>query len=94
MKKKIAILLVLALSGCAAMYEKKLASFKGATESELIRSWGAPHRAYESDGRKFLTYQSSRVAAYRGMAASYSCQTTFELENGLVVSTNFTGNDC
>lgn len=94
--KKTLVVLIVLLSGCATTggYERKLSSFNGATEPELIRTWGAPHRAYESDGRKFLTYQSSRVAAYRGMAASYSCQTTFELENGRVVSSNFDGSDC
>ena len=96
MKKMLAVLLIstFALQGCAAIYEKKLASFKGATEPELIRDWGAPQSVYESDGRKFLTYRSSRIAGFGGMIANYSCQTTFELENGRVVSANFKGDDC
>lgn len=118
--KKISLLLIVALTGCATTggYERKLASFNGATELDLVRSWGAPQRIYEADGRKFLTYSSSRiisapgmapnytmsmigstayinrVGGYGGMTASRSCQTTFELENGRVVSYQYDGNDC
>jgi len=118
--RKSYLLLVFLLLGCAttAGYEKKLASFNGATELELVRAWGPPQQTYETDGFKFLTYSSSRVISvpgmapnytttmtgntahtqrvggYGGMTASKSCQTTFELKDGIVVSSKWKGNDC
>lgn len=117
---KLYLLLVIFLLGCAttAGYERKLASFNGATELELIRAWGPPQQTYETNGFKFLTYSSSRiisvpgvapnytttvmgntaytqrVGGYGGMTASRSCQTTFELKEGIVVSWKWQGNDC
>jgi hypothetical protein len=63
---------VFLFSGCAATnvnkeanerYNAMMDSFLGESESTLVRAWGPPDRAYESDGVKFLKYSSSRTVA-------------------------------
>ena len=96
MKFKI-LLLALILVGCATTkgYQTKLESFNGVSEAELIKEWGAPQRYYESDGKKFLTYSTSRFVFVSGTGGlSLSCQTTFELGSGKVISSTFKGKDC
>ena len=50
------------LGGCALLttagYEKMLDTWVGRQEIDLVRSWGAPDRVYEVDGRKFIGYSS------------------------------------
>jgi len=72
------LLIVLAnvLASCAttAGYEKLLSSWVGAQEIDLVRSWGPPIQSYETGGRKFIVYSSSRTVYLPGSAPSY--QTT------------------
>ena len=39
-------------------YESHVSSFLGVEEAELVQKWGPPQQAYESGGRKYLTYSS------------------------------------
>ena len=63
MKKHLWIVVLgLFLSGCAtqANYVKILDSWVGATESQLVNSWGPPLGSYTKDnGGKILTYQQT-----------------------------------
>jgi len=74
MRKNLYVAVALTLVGCAttAGYEKILNSWIGADELKLVRSWGPPQQTYESQGRKFLTYASSRNVYVPGMAPSYT----------------------
>lgn len=80
----------MALSGCTTTsgYEKKLALFYGISEIDLIMLLGTPQQVYEAGGRKFLTYSFSKsvmVPAGEGsIENTKSCQTTFEVEKGIV----------
>jgi len=59
MKKVFLLLLCLGLSGCAttAKYEAKLNTWIGASENDLIASWGVPDKVYQmSDGKKAIGY--------------------------------------
>ena len=65
------------LSACATQedFEAKLSSWVGHSGSELISSWGPPHRVYESGGQKYLTWSSSGTMVIPGSSPSYN--TTF-----------------
>jgi hypothetical protein len=73
MRKSLLIVIALTLVSCAttAGYEKILNSLMGADELRLVRSWGPPQQTYESQGRKFLTYSSSRNVYVEGTPPSY-----------------------
>ena len=51
---------------------KILNSWVGATELDLIRKWGLPQQSYETGGRKFVVYTSSRSVYIPGTAPSYT----------------------
>jgi hypothetical protein len=73
MLRYFAFVVVFALSGCAttAGYEKVLASWVGAQEVDLVRSWGPPVQAYEAGGRKFIVYSDRRNVYLAGTSPSY-----------------------
>lgn len=62
------------LTGCAtrANYEKALNSWVGSSEIDLIRKWGVPQQFYETGGRKFIVYSSSRNMRIPGTPPSYN----------------------
>ncbi|WP_153307520.1 lipoprotein [Desulfospira joergensenii] len=68
------LLLALVVSSCAttAGYKKIVESWIGASELDLIRSWGPPQQTYETGGVKFLVYNSSRNVYLPGRAPTYS----------------------
>ena len=75
MKKALALTAVMIiLTGCAtrANYEKALNSWVGSTEIDLIRKWGVPQQFYETGGRKFLVYSSSRNMHIPGTPPSHT----------------------
>lgn len=56
--------IVFALSACATgqAYEEYLQQWVGASEQELVSTWGAPDSSYETgDGSKILTWRRSRT---------------------------------
>ena len=77
MKMKLIDLVAVVLAGCATAenYERKLASWVGASETDLIRAWGAPQQAFDSGSSRFLTFSSHRNVFLPGTAPTV--QTTF-----------------
>jgi len=58
----VGVILGLTLNGCAThgKYTQLLDTWVGATENELVNSWGPPLGSYvKDDGSKVLTYQES-----------------------------------
>jgi hypothetical protein len=103
MKRTLILLIAaVALSGCATTttttsgYEKKLAPYNGISEIDLIMLLGTPQQVYKEGGKKFLTYSFSRtVPAEQGSTGNTkSCQTTFEVEKGIVIGSTWKGNAC
>ncbi|WP_312105541.1 hypothetical protein [Pygmaiobacter massiliensis] len=74
MKKLFSCSVFILLAGCAtsAKYEAVLDSWIGSSELEIVRSWGPPAQAYETGGRKFLVYTSSRNVVLPGTAPTYT----------------------
>lgn len=66
--------LFLFIAGCSTTedFEKKLASWVGSSERELISTWGPPHRAYESGNTKYLTWNQSGAMTLPGTQPTYS----------------------
>jgi len=56
------------LTGCVTKqeHENTLSSWYGATEEELVASWGVPTSFYELDGKRYLTYSNSSQAMIPG----------------------------
>lgn len=79
MKLKIflSIFFIVILSGCAteSKYREVLKSWIGASESELISSWGPPDSVYENNkGGRILTYKAIGNFFIPGTSPTY--QTT------------------
>lgn len=70
MKRVMMLVLCLGICGCAttAQYEKKLNTFIGTSEDNLIASWGVPDKTYTlQDGKKaveFVHKYSSQSGGY------------------------------
>ena len=99
MKRTLIFLIAaVALSGCATTggYEKKLATYNGISEMDLIMLLGTPQQIHEEGGKKFLTYSFSRTvpAAEGDIKNTKSCETTFEVEKGIVIGSTWKGNAC
>ena len=53
-----ALCVTLALAGCASRTSKTMASWVGHDYSELVMSWGAPHReAPDGKGGRIIVYE-------------------------------------
>ncbi|MBN9132449.1 MAG: lipoprotein [Nitrosospira multiformis] len=99
MKRTLILLIAaVALSGCATKggYEKKLIRYNGLSERDLIILLGTPQQVYEEGGKKFLTYSRIvTVPAEQGsIGNTRSCETTFEVEKGIVIGSTWKGNAC
>lgn len=77
MKRLLLIAVLVALSGCAttANYEKTLKSWVGASELDLVRSWGPPQSTHTTGGRTFLVYSSARSVLMPGVQPTYTANT-------------------
>lgn len=73
-KLLLGLILICAISGCATQkkYQSILNTWLGASENQLISSWGPPDNVYESDSSKFLTYTTSRNVVLGQTNASYT----------------------
>ncbi len=73
-KNLLFVLLILFISGCATTeeYRKIIDSWVGSTEIDLIRSWGAPQRSYQSGDTKFIVYNASRNIRISGTTPTYT----------------------
>jgi hypothetical protein len=105
----LALVMGLASTSCATeeKYAAQMQGWVGRPERELLATWGAPYRAYESDGTRYLTYARlslipvggyyDRWDSWYGSSArtmALSCETTFVVANGIVQSFSHRGNDC
>lgn len=72
--KKIICLLFLFLVGCAttANYEKILNSWIGASEIDLVRTWGPADNQFNSSGIKFISYQKNGAVYIPGTSPTYT----------------------
>ena len=94
------------MTGCATLgkYEASLDSLKGSSDVSLIKSWGPPAEAFDSNGHTFLVYKFSRLKPFGSIAnpigspANYTtalfCTTVFDIFGGHVVDWAIKGNDC
>jgi hypothetical protein len=99
LKKLLIIWAVVLLSGCAtaANYEKILNGWVGASEDNLLATWGPPNNVYSSGGMKYLTFGgASGMVFMRGMAIPVSCQTTFTIAEATrtITTWRYEGNAC
>jgi len=80
-------LVALTLASCATVpdYNEVLKAYEGRAEIDLLRDWGAPSSSYQSDGSKFLTYQSQRNVLVPGVAPVMT--TTFVGNTGFTTTT-------
>jgi hypothetical protein len=100
---------LLVLSSCAttAKYEKKLQSWVGSSEEQLIMSWGVPSQTYQMpNGGKALVFgfqgQTTSYATYNQFMNGYQvwsntpvCVTTFFVDPaGLINNWRWQGNSC
>jgi hypothetical protein len=103
------LLTVLVATGCATeeKYVAETQSWVGRPEKELLATWGAPNRAYQTDGTRYLTY--SRLSFVTtggyydrwdswygspGRTMALSCETTFVVASDIIQSASHRGNDC
>lgn len=71
--RRFALLLPLLAAACATgpTLDQRLATFVGQGEGELVSNLGVPVRTYETDGRKFLQFESQRTVALLGSPYGY-----------------------
>lgn len=94
----------IALSDFYQWYSVKMETWLDASVEDLVRAWGAPIKSYRSDVASFLTYANQRTTTYtqynylgnvtNSSSASYHCETTFEIRDGLVYDYSWRGNNC
>ncbi len=77
MRKLIAPMLpLLALAGCVfpsiAQRQAYLAQFVGASEADLVRTFGVPSRTIDADGHHFLAYVEQHDDVLPGYAYGYN----------------------
>ena len=67
------LLLPLLVAACATgpSLDQRLATFVGQDEGALVSALGVPVRTYETDGRKFLQFESRRTVALPGDPYGY-----------------------
>ncbi len=93
---KIIVLYILLLSSCGTLtgYNLIVDSYHGIPESELIRTWGIPSDIYESEGSRFLVYSKLDTAIFGLIEKRITCKTIFEIQDRIVRSSDFEGNQC
>jgi hypothetical protein len=74
--RKIATALAIAtvlMAGCAtqAALERRLNTYLGASEVEVIRDFGPPQNVYETGGSKFIHFSRSGTMVMPGVAPSF-----------------------
>lgn len=93
-----------------ANYDKQLNAMLGVSEAYLVKQWGRPTRIYEVHDKRYLVYTDSQVLNLSGSQAvitsanrydgrpdqnvGLSCETTFEFEQGELLTWRHTGNHC
>lgn len=89
MRNIIACFAILMLAACASgpPYGEKLAGWKGASEKEVVTTWGVPDKTYAPDrNTKMLAYVTRRNVSYPG-----SFSTCFATRGGVGYAGNCFG---
>mgnify|MGYP000326527616 CR=1 FL=1 len=62
MNKSLVLLTAILLSGCATVEDvrKRLGTFHGLTENDLVQRWGIPSSVYEKDGVRHVQYSQTK----------------------------------
>ncbi len=74
MRKILSLALLATLAGCAYPGTQRVAGLNalvGKPESDLVRVYGVPSRAFDTGGSRFLAYHSSRIATIPGAGGFY-----------------------
>lgn len=94
------------VSGCVHYsvepYRNYLATFKGYSETDIIRNFGIPTKTYTTQNSLFLNYTKTSSGSATTKAGNsyytthhdYFCSTTFVLQSDKVVDYFFDGNSC
>ena len=71
--RRLTLLLPLLLAACATgpTLDQRLSTFIGQNELQLVSALGVPARTYETDGVKFLQFESQRTVALPGDPLGY-----------------------
>jgi hypothetical protein len=89
--------MVVLLAGCvspqvaeqarAQDYQKRMNTWVGVSEDNLIGGWGVPNASYDSNNAKYLTYvQILPTIFVSGIAFPRQCKTTFTLRDSKVMN--------
>lgn len=98
-KYSLSLVFAVFLLGCAIAsvekYEAVLKTFVGKPESAVIEKFGVPSKTYQSSGNNYLTYnRSSYMLLDADFGMTFTCDTTFVINSGIVQKYSFTGNGC
>lgn len=99
------IVVLLALTGCATTgnYERKLQTWMGHSESDVISRWGPPTNVYQDGDRRYLTWTKvggSMANATNfgytavGVGGTFWCSTTLTSVHGTIQQWRWEGNAC
>lgn len=97
MKKFFLLCILGILTSCVSLTsqnQEKLNSWYGASESDLIRSWGMPNSTYNLKDEKFVAFEKSSMHSYQGTAHTSYCKVTFTLINDKVAAWNYNDDLC
>lgn len=86
MKKLLYGMMLLVITACTS-YQETLDSWVGASEKELVRSFGAPKNIYELDGSRFLQFENSGQYFVPPTPVSYQTQ----IVNNVAYTTSYGG---
>jgi len=89
------VLAALLLAACrhTPAYIANLDDWRGKDEATLIRGWGIPTQRYTVGASSFLRFRED-IPVTANKPFERFCDTTFELQKGLVVSSKWEGNHC
>jgi hypothetical protein len=79
-----------------------LHSWLGATDRDLVASWGNPSSSYDASGARFITYTEGYATQMQdqygnvqaGSRQEFYCDMTFEVREGIIKDYRSNGNYC
>jgi len=93
--------MIIILAGCksVANYQSELQVLVGQSEQQLESQWGIPSSIVLSGNIRLLTYYQNDGAYLAGgywgrRVVPLYCNTTFTVQNGVVIQAKFVGNEC
>lgn len=93
--------IVIILVGCqsVANYQANLQAWVGQSEQNLEASWGSPSSITMSGDLRLISYFQNDGAYvqggyWAGRVMPLYCNTTFTIQNDIVIQAQFVGNEC